>query len=177
MARVVRLAFFASLEDGSTDIAPGLNPKAPYRHARCTFSIRSWPHSALLSYIHVQERRKHRQSRVHRSRPSLELIEQILSYLQLAAAGSVSLTCQRLLFHVDVDYDRDLTAVPKMLSRATLNRTYPPDSFSSLVCFIVWKNREEQEKPKESGRPAVGQLYGCALCELGIVPRCLNSPV
>lgn len=108
---------------------------------------------------------------------SLELIEQILLYLQLAAAGSVSLTCQRLLFHVDVDYDRDLTAVPKMSSRATSNRTYPPDSFSSRVCFIVWKNRGEQKKPKESGRAAVGQLYGCVLCELGIVPRCLNSPV
>lgn len=169
MARVVRLAFSAYLQDESTDI----DGKTPRHHIGTPDALFLYAHGPIQTCSPVYTFKREESTDIFlctARRPSLELLERTLSYLQLAAVVRVSLTYQRLLFRVDVDDDRDLTAVPRMSSRATMSGTYPPDSFSSLVCFIVRKNREEQKKPNEGRRAAVGQLYGCAMCELGTVP-------
>ena len=109
----------------------------------------------------------------------LELIERILLYLHPAAAVSLSLTCRRLWFDIDVDYDRDLTRCAKYAIMGYLeqdsfpqrplasSRTFFSRLSSSLIprFFMGGKNSQEQKKRKEGGHPTIGQLYGCALCK------------
>lgn len=123
-----------------------------------------------LAFLYTRQKKKKVQIFPNASLGGLpvELIERILLYLHPAAAVSLSLTCRRLWFDIDVDYDRDLTRCAKYAIMGYLEQDSSPPRLAapSRPNFSIGrKNGQEQRKREEGGHPTMDPLYGCALCK------------